>query len=68
VSDTKIDWPTDRRSYYNVVTVSYNITGFYVSNAYIYIYIYIHIHMNLYVYIQGVPEGMYQTSGGCSLW
>jgi len=40
---------------------------------YIYIYIYITIHIyiynytHIYIYIQGVPGGMCQTSGGCSL-
>ena len=25
-------------------------------------------HHAVYIYIQGVPGGMCQTSGGCSLW
>ena len=39
--------------------------------VYIYIYIYTHTHTHthiyIYIYIQGVPGGMCQTSGGCSL-
>ena len=34
---------------------------------YIYIYIYIHTHTYIYIYKQGVPGGMSQTSGECSL-
>jgi len=32
-----------------------------------YIYIYIYIYTLPLIYIQGVPGGMCQTSGGCSL-
>ena len=53
-----------------------------LNYGYIYIYIYIYIHIPwcnvdcnvqvaiksyIYIYIQGVPGGMCQTSGGCSL-
>jgi hypothetical protein len=36
----------------------------YLSNKNPYIYMYIYT----YIYIQGVPGGMCQTSGGCSLF
>ena len=33
----------------------------------IYIYIYIHIHTHTHTHTQGVPGGMCQTSGECSV-
>ena len=33
----------------------------------IYIYMCVCVYIYIYIYIQGVPGGMYQTSGECSL-
>ena len=43
-----------------------------ISTIYVYIYIYTYInstniYIYIYIYIQGVPGGMCQTSGECSL-
>ena len=37
------------------------------GSCHIYIYIYIYIHTHTHTHTQGVPGGMCQTSGGCSL-
>jgi len=37
------------------------------THTYIYIYVYRFVYIFMYIYIQGVPEGMLNNSGECSL-
>jgi hypothetical protein len=48
--------------------IIYNIIQYIQLYTYIYNYIVLYyIYIYIYIYIQGVPGGMCQTSGGCSL-
>jgi len=69
------DWNLKMLKYIKLMTIKYSIILVFkicnnppllplLSCLYVCVCVYIYI----YIYIQGVPGGMCQTSGGCSLW